>query len=876
MGHRVVRRFCGPLLRGSTAAFAVTVALCVFGEPSRSAADDVTARYFQGLRDRRLFSMAERYCLEVLDDERAALPVRTEWTIELSKTFAEHAQYVVGVEHDDLWRRAAEVLESLEKREPNNPRRILLQAQGALVTAARAEFLAVLAEVAPEDAAAGRALAALEEAAVRLRESSKSLSSAAMKFRRAATDAPPVPLFEVRNLEDQVRLALAESLVTKAKLQPSDDAGRGTTLRDAEETARRGAAGAPNDPRTWRARVLLVECASLRGDRKQAAVQAAALEKDAPPQDVRDRLAAVQVRALLDERRPADAGTLLLKATRGRPNPPGELQHLKTLTLLALWRVADEKKDDALAGELTAEAEAQSKSVQENVGGWWGLRSQAAFDAVKEANLYGAEMGPAVRKAKGLWGAGKLDEAEKEYAKAAALAERGGHGDLAAELAFTRASIVLQSGDAGAAQQDFEAVVRKSPQSPKAAEAHLMAAYCLGKLYEKERTTESREAYVRRLEEHRTQYPDGPTFGEATWMLATLQERRLQYTQALPAYEAVPAAHRRAAEAQVAVARCYEVILDRLRELKRPADEWQSKAIAKLDEYLAGYPAAPETLDRRQAEVCLRAARLRLNATRPDYAEADALLERVTSSAGSQRGDGSDDAPGDTEREAWMGLHATASPLRVISLAAQRRWPQADALVRGLAKAQPADVLSVLEGLTQFAGTTDPEAEKGIGELQLRGIELLAERRDDLSAADRRRLDECHGAALVATNQPHKGVAIFEALLARSPKDLSLKRSLADALVRCNTPDELQKAKRMWRQMETAAKEGSADWMAARYQTARCALALDELDECRKLIAATRLLFPDMGGPELSARFDLMERSLKERIKRKAATGGGR
>lgn len=843
-----------------------TIAACASFGSSISSADESTARYFQSLRDRRLFTLAERYAQSLLQDNRIPLATRTECAVELSKTLAAHAEFVTGDEQEDLWQRAIEVLDAVEKDDPANPRRVLLRTQRALVQASQAGYQEVLAEISPDDATAGeRSASAARNALAALKQASTEVASVITRFKSPKADPPPVPFVDLRGLEEDLRQATAETLLAQVRRLPKDDAARAGLLKTAEEQARRGAAGLPNDPRTWQARVMLVEGALLRGDRKQAATQAAAIEADIPPTPVRDRLAAVQVRGLLNDGQPAEAGALVLKATRSRTNPPEELLHLKSIVLLAMARVATDKNDKALADELFTEAEAHVKSIEEEVGGWWGLRSRAAYEAANEARRYGPDLGPAVRKAKGAWTAGRLDEALKAYGDAATLAERGGHNELAAELTFTRGSLALQKGDTAPALALFDSIVQKYPQAPKAAEAHLMGAYCLGRAYDKDRTTASREAYIERLTQHRTDYPESPTFGEATWMLAALQERRLQYTQALPLYESIPPKHARAADADVAIARCYETILDRVRELKQSVDEWETKANASIDAIVEAFPDPPDALTRKQSEVCLRAARIRLNSRTPDYRRADQLLERVLHSIPSSGEEGSDaNAAPESEQAAWRGLQSTASQLRVVSLAGQKRWPQAETMIRGLTDARPSEALAVLEGLTAFSANADPETQKAAGELQMRAVEGLTGRREQLSAEEQSRLDDCYAAALLATNQPRKAAAFYEERLAKSPKDAALRRALADALIRANTPEHLQKAKRQLRQMEATAKEGSSDWMQARYQSARVALALGEVDGCRKLINATRLLFPEMGGPVMKARFEELERSAKD------------
>src|SRR5690606_31146935 len=69
--------------------------------------DEATAigRYFEGLRQRGLFDLAEGEALRRLD-EKPAPAAHARLVAELARTFTEHAKYVTGREQADLWARA--------------------------------------------------------------------------------------------------------------------------------------------------------------------------------------------------------------------------------------------------------------------------------------------------------------------------------------------------------------------------------------------------------------------------------------------------------------------------------------------------------------------------------------------------------------------------------------------------------------------------------------------------------------------------------------------------------------------------------------------------------------------------------------------------
>ncbi|MGH7202679.1 MAG: tetratricopeptide repeat protein, partial [Planctomycetaceae bacterium] len=345
---------------------------------------------------------------------------------------------------------------------------------------------------------------------------------------------------------------------------------------------------------------------------------------------------------------------------------------------------------------------------------------------------------------------------------------------------------------------------------------------------------------------------------EATWMLARLKERRLQWTQALPLYLEVPTDHERGLAAQVAVARCYEAILDRLRELDADAAAWEQDALEKLGGFIKTFPAEPAALSVTQSELSLRLARLELNHRPPRYAHADALLVRAAESLASH-------VEGREETSAVAAsLLKTVRQLRIVSLAGQGRIVEAQALIPSLSGTAPEDLLGLLGGLTQLAERSpDDYRRRELGQLQLDTALELDAKRDGLSDAQRRQLDLCLARAYTATDQVEQAAEVYQRLLKQAPEDRTLLRALAEQLMDCGSPECLSEAKTHWRRLESLEEPGTRLWLLARYHVARCCYLLEQYDECRKLLGLTRVLYPKLGGDDLRQRFESLERDLK-------------
>lgn len=838
-----------------------------------SRGDDATARYFDGLRERGLFQVAESYCLERLSYARLPPAQRAEWTIELSRTLCEHARNSASDEQPPLWKRADDVLLDLLKREPSHPRRLALEAQSAFVVTSQAEFLFAQAEVSPEDPELReRAIATSQAALQRIRAVEKSAAATAAKLRNegSGTDGG-MSGPEARSLLETLRYTLAGTLVGQARIAEKASPDRMSAVLDAEELLKRLAGGIPGEELTWNSRVLLAECARLKGDERQTEALVAGLEKDNPPPSVANRVVAVRARAELDAGRPDEAAALISRHHRKTQGLSGELHYLKAVAVAGMIEIAQQKRDETLADDLRKQLESQVEAAEGAVGGWWGYRCRLVVEHVREGKEYGRELAPIVRRARSAWSAGRTEEAISLYETARELAGKSGKESVVVELAFAQGSLLLQSGQLAPASEAFRSIAVDYPKNARAADAHLMWAYCLGREYEGGRTQERREAYTAALEEHRNRFAGQATAHEATWMLAGLQERRLQNTQAFRLYDTIPAEHRRGLEAQIAVARCLEAIFVRLRELKQPAAEWERAALDRLDRTRSTFPDEPSPLSREQAEAALRFARLCLALARPDYVRADAMLAQVlanevpaaSSDPGPEPSTAKDSTAG-SQAETLRGIRRTAMQLRIVSLAGQQRWAQANELIERLADANPTEVLAVLNGLTTAGDGLDEATRRSLADMQLKTAERLSSRRDALSDDQKRQLDLCVAQALVASHQPRKAAAAYETLVKKSPRDVGLRRAYAETLIAAGTREHLVKARSEWRTIEGALKPGEPAWLEARLNVASCALALGDAEECRKLLKVTRVLYPDLGGADLAEKF----RELEQRANR--------
>ena len=812
-------------------------------------------RYFYELRQRRLFSLAEDACRQMLANDDLSPPQRVALTIELSRCFAEHAKFVMGEEQRDLWQRAVQVVDDQLTRDRGQAQRLRLSVQKALVLAGRGEFLRWQVELSPFDSTLRNAARSVLRMAIEeCKTAQPQLAKQLLKLGQRAALPGELARDEIRQLQSNVRFRQALALLDYAELFDMEQAERVAAVIDAEALFRRLAGGQPEQVLTQRSQLMLVKCRRLRGQTEGLADRLQKLSSSGLA-ELQNEIAVEHVRVLLSTGRLADAVQITLDRQRAEKRLTGELHFLRVLALLESWNLAVRQQKVELAADLMSQVRSATDKVKQEDRGYWAVRCEHLLAFSQDVRKYGPGLAHQVRQATAEYVSGKTAEALVTYRKVIDDARKSGRLDVAADVSLTYASIQLKANQLQAAEQSFRKLLAEFAANENTPRVHLLWAYALGRLYDQERTEQRRVEYNQALQTHQQQYSGSPTRFEAMWMQARLEERRLQFTKALALYQQIPADHRRAADAQTHAARCYEHILRRLDELGRPVAAWRSAARQQLRGMVLP-SAEDDQLGLLRMELYVRLARILLGGD-PDFSAADQLLQRVLDRLRETAGSASNQ---DAAYRTW--LKKLATQLRIVSLAGQGRSADARALVKHIAGNNASEVLLVLDGLSKLEQSTDSGVQAELGELQLQTALALDDRRGELSAADNRHLDECLAQAYLATRQPLKAMEVYSQLLKRFPRDPVLLETAATMMMDIGSSNALQQAKQHWRTVESLQPAGGAQWLDARYQVARCCFLLREYVECRRLLDLTRLLYPDAGGPQLRERFASLEREL--------------
>lgn len=816
-------------------------------------ADEATGRFYEQLRQRQLFGLVESDCLRRLDAKSLGDRERGEFVLELSRTYAAHAWHTVGSEQADLWHRAARVIVEYLDRTKLPPRQELLETQLGLIELGRADWSLAQLELRPEDRELrqqGRT--ALDAALLRLTPLEKSLGQP-----EPQNTPDKLSAFERRALWMQLRFRLGLARLTKARLA-SDSADRLNELDESNTWLRPLATASSNDRLTGESQLALAEVSRLRNDLDFAARLLAAFEKSIAEDtslDLRERFVIERLRGMLAQKKPAEAAAWLieqrqsgvLKSDAVNPSATGmsaELAYWQIAIELEMWRIASKRGEAKLTSELWDRVSAEVTQLQKTEAGYWAARARLDLQRGREERDYGLELAGVVRQARSSFSTDHTDVAIQCFDIAIVAARKRASDpamtSLLLELTDTRASLLFQAKRFDEAAAAFRELA-EAPRHERSAATHLLWAVCLGKQFEKAPTDKLRAEFLDTLQQLRERYADQPVASEAAWLLGQMRERQKDFLEAIELFASIPATHSRSDEAWAGIARCHERHVSRLRAENKPTAEAESAAINQLQSAIERLDLKSE-ISTPQAELQVRFARLLLERQPADYKAADQWLAVVLGNA--------------SDRD-WL---KTAGQLRVVSLAGQRRIDEAEKLIGSLQESGPDELLAVLDGLAAVAARRDKGTQTLVAELQLRASQTLAESPKKLTEAQRLRLWSARAEAFAATGQPTKAVAVYQQLVEKSPRDAKLLRTAAELCESLSSTAGDQQAKTFWRRLETVLKAGSHEWLDARWHVIHCCQRLGEAAEAAKLLKVTKLLYPDLGGDSMRAKFEELDR----------------
>ncbi len=806
-----------------------------------------TEQYFDGLRSRGLYSLAETVCHRKISEANLDLITRTRYAVELSRTLTQHSQNAPTMDaQTELLKQARQVIDRVLKARPNHPQQILLESQLAFVSVCELEGLRWRVDLAPYDKSLSEQARQLADSTIPELQRLDSQADEQARNRKIDVLGERLEPHQLRSLQRAIQLRLGLAFLEKARLYPESSPDRADALVRASEVLKRLAAVAVNDPTMWESQLAYATTLRLRGNLAAARNMLEAIREDKPPVSIQDALTVEHVELLIVEDRFTDAADFLREYRATQPQLNGPLNFLMARVFLRLSQIAADKDRPELAAELQQEVQRAIQVAITTGSSYWAARAQNLLADEKSRNTYGAEVGALVREGQSLFASGEIANAAERYSQAFEKAQQQRANQAAAEIGYAFGSILLKQNQHAEAARVFSRVTSLDQSGERAADADLLAAWCLGMLFRDSPTREHREAYMVALDRHRLTFSDSVTASEATWMLAQLQEQRLQTTEALKLYISVPNNHARYHEAMIGIARCAETILNRLRRLNKPRSEWEQAIVNLLSPYIQTAMNSQAELSASEADFLIRSSRILISLEQPDFNSADGLLQHILVSAAQ------DNPPRQTPLP--QDIVETATGLRIVSLTGRGNTEAAADLLKSTVLLDRTRLTGILSGLSSVAEYLSDDQRRKVGRIQLTAMELAGFNPTALADKDLDTFGPVIASAFEMTDQLENAVEILNRLLSQRPSDAAMRRRVADLLLQTGDPTAIADARAQFRKLESTLKAGSDEWMDARIHVIEAAIQLKEFEDARKLLKVTQLLYPNPSTDDFKRR----------------------
>jgi hypothetical protein len=819
--------------------------LCLTSGPAAFAQSPPSsdARFLAGLRQRRLFELAEKYCRDELAAQTIKPVEQADLTIELVRTLAQHAAFARPEERDSLWKADRTTAGEFIRKNDKHPRLILVRVQDALTPLFQGELSRQELEAGGSPPGGVDGAKALVREATRLLEALSSELDREIPIRRRATlkegDLSGDELF---SLQHHVQHQLARAQRNQGLLYEPKSVDRTSSLQQARETLQQALRQSTDDPALAAQMNLdLAVCQRLLGEYDECQQLLRGLEPPGIPTAVRLIARAETIRLAIDRQQLAAAQKLVQEGRLIDGEASAELD-LATLELcLAQLQAAAAANDKTGIDKWQKLAAQQARLLTEQHGSYWGRRAdQLLVRSLPQGSIGNAEL--LMRTADSLYLKGELDQATSAYDQAADKASRAGDDKTALELFYKAALVQEERKLHQDAAERFCARAVQFKAQPAAAAAHLRGVWNAAQ--EVRRDASYEQQYEKLLVELIDTWPASEPAQQARLWQGRLLESRQEWSKAAALYTSVPA---ESEHYSAAVAAAIPALRKELAALATGGKETQDAARRALA-YLRGVVLGPQMRlpdmwNDAQRAAALAAAEIVLDYLPGDAVAAEELLKAGIESAG--------DAPPE-----WKTAAQAQLVLALASQPAKRRT--AEQLLQEMSEASPAQLLDLLEGLSAVVSRSRPEVRRDMAALELAIVELLSPQRRKLDRTQQLTLDRVHAEALAAANRREEAIRLFAGLANENPLVGGIQEAYGDLLLAGQDKDSLAKGLAQWRIVASRSKPRTERWFKAKYSVALAQSKLGEKKEAAAHLEYLLLTPPGLDGTPWKVRCEAL------------------
>ena len=810
-----------------------------------ASAETQDEQFVLGLHSRRLFLLAERYCLKQLDTPDLAITQRGRIIEQLIHGYTLQALNSPPAQRDAVWNKGEILAARFAEKHSNHPRVFLVRMQALLMALERVSLTRQEVEVGVAGQLSQVDVRGLVRVVVNGLDKLVIDLDREIPRRGAATPATgTLGSGELLSLQNHARYRLGRAFRERALCYPPGGADRDAALTQALEQLKLPLKVLSRaDSLYWMIQLEQVVCYRLRGSLKSAGELIRQIEQSRPPDEIRQKIHVEAARLYLSTGRPGAGWKWLERAVKSEAHNP-ELDQVRIEVCVALWRAAIAANNNREAQKWRDLSVELARVIERRHGPYWSHR--ASLLLVNTANRSGSPASVEVLElaARNLWRSGRHDEAVATYDKAARLAVETKATEAAFRLLFTAAMIEEERKKIPVAIVRYRALAVAMKTHPGSHDSHYRAVIFA---YDLARNDPARRSSVEQLvDEHLVNWPQSATADSVRWLKGSLCEARQAWDEALTAYQFLSSTD---PDALISAGKCWE---KRFSAVQKNSDEqfalidtaWSYFASVVLDDQ--GRLPQEWSVAARQAVV--EAVRIRLRYFRDkDWETVRNWL--TTALAGSP-------LPASDWRKTAMMLNVA-----VVAARPNQRL-LAEKLLRDTKGCTPGDALEMIGHIDRIMQSVDGRFQADLAHLQMAALEQFELYWQELNPLDRQHVSQVRARALARSGQVAMATALYQRLVKAYPRDGEVLEEYAQLLLDGTTRKSWQQALAQWRVVKQKSRAGSARRLRATYALAMAHYKLGDKQRAAQIIQITQATV-DLGLSGIAEKFDALLKRCK-------------
>ena len=517
----------------------VIVATCpaasVLSQEQRSPELLEAIKVLQGLRQRRLFDLADLYAEQQLTNGVIEQNEKSAIYLEKIQTQVAAAIVATGQEREAAWDAAHQVQKTFDKRLPGHPQRLLITVQDALVYFSQGNLIRqeIAAEIAPESLK-DKALAQFRAATTAFGEIEREIEKQLPIARSRNNNGGHLTALQLTNLKNNIRYRLATINLAKAQLyEPSDKLNHIYALTQVLERLEQVTTQSnPDLPLWWDAQIATATCFRLQKDATSIRKWFGSLPDSELSEELKAKILTEQILTAIDFNQRGQFELLLKKfSVIDAPNPELQLAGLRMMMAQAADAEGDQKRSKLAAATQLV------KVIEATQGQYWARRAEVLLvGSVKVGGgqpVASSDFEILVRQGQAAFRKQNFNDAAKAFDKALAYAIGQDSAEQALQLAVRFAQCHESQKQHAIAGEKLLTVAQQFREGKLADVIHLRGCWNLAKVPDSQPTM---------LEALRTQaeiWPDSPDTDQARLWLGSAYQRASQWQRAFDAYNSI-------------------------------------------------------------------------------------------------------------------------------------------------------------------------------------------------------------------------------------------------------------------------------------------------------------------------------------------------